>query len=155
MNTNFRVERAQLSDLAQLVALERATFNYSCISRRSFKQVIESQHNFCWVVRAGKELAGYAIAFTRRNSNLWRLYSIAVALNFRGLGVGNLLMNEILDTAKRHAAKGLSLEVKSDNKAAIHWYQNCGFETVDLLPDYYDDGSDGFKMRLTFYPESQ
>lgn len=154
MSTNFRVERAQLTDLKQLVALERATFNYSCISRRSFKQVIESSHNHCWVVRSANELAGYAIAFTRRNSRVWRLYSIAVDQSFRGLGVGNLLMNQVLNTAKREGAIAMSLEVKSDNKAAIRWYQSCGFETVDILPNYYDDGSDGFKMRFTFYPES-
>ena len=154
MNTDFRVERAQLSDLEPLVKLERATFNYSCISRRSFKQVIESGHNHCWVVRSVNELAGYAIAFTRRNSKVWRLYSIAVAQSFRGLGIGNLLMNQALSTAKAQGATAMSLEVKSDNKAAIHWYQSCGFETIDILPNYYDDGSDGFKMRFTFYPES-
>ncbi|RUO68375.1 GNAT family N-acetyltransferase [Idiomarina ramblicola] len=154
MSTDFRVERAQLADLDQLVALERATFNYSCISRRSFKQVIDSSHNDCWVVRSANELAGYAIAFTRRNSKVWRLYSIAVAQGFRGLGVGNLLMKQVLNTAKSKGATAMSLEVKSDNKAAIHWYQSCGFETIDILPEYYDDGSDGFKMRFTFYPES-
>lgn len=154
MSTEFRIERAELSDLEQLVALERATFNYSCISRRSFKQVIESTHNFCWVVRSDDKLAGYAIAFTRRNSKVWRLYSIAVAEAFRGFGVGNLLMKHLLTLAKKAGATAISLEVKSDNKAALHWYQNCGFETVDILPNYYDDGSDGLKMRFTFYPES-
>lgn len=155
MSTEFCIERADKSDLEQLVSLERATFNYSCISRRSFKQIIESSHNYCWVVRSGNDLAGYAIAFTRRNSKVWRLYSIAVAQSFRGLGVGNLLMSKILSEARSHGANAMSLEVKSDNKAAIHWYQNCGFETTDILPQYYDDGSDGFKMRFTFYPESQ
>lgn len=154
MNTEFRIERAQLTDLDQLVVLERATFNYSCISRRSFKQVIESSHNHCWVARSANEIAGYAIAFTRRNSKVWRLYSIAIAQSFRGLGVGNLLMDQVLIAAKNSGAIAMSLEVKSDNKAAIHWYQRCGFETVDILPEYYDDGSDGFKMRFTFYPES-
>ncbi|MCP1339339.1 GNAT family N-acetyltransferase [Idiomarina sp. M1R2S28] len=155
MNTEFRIERADKNDLEQLVSLERATFNYSCISRRSFKRVIESNHNYCWVARSGNDLAGYAIAFTRRNSKVWRLYSIAVAQSFRGLGVGNLLMNEVLNSAKSSGAVAMSLEVKSDNKAAIHWYQSCGFETIDILPEYYDDGSDGFKMRFTFCPESQ
>jgi len=154
MNTEFRVEPAKLTDLDQLVTLERATFNYSCISRRSFRQVIQSDHNYCWVARSENQLAGYAIAFTRRNSKVWRLYSIAVSLNFRGFGVGNLLINHVLDTAKRQGAEAMSLEVKSDNKTAIHWYQNCGFETIVILPNYYDDGSDGFKMRFTFYPES-
>ena len=106
------------------------------------------------MARSENQLAGYAIAFTRRNSKVWRLYSIAVSLNFRGFGVGNLLINHVLDTAKKQGAEAMSLEVKSDNKTAIHWYQNCGFETIDILPNYYDDGSDGFKMRFTFYPES-
>jgi len=151
---NVNVERAQLSDLDNLVRLERATFNYSCISRRSFKHLISSATAYCWVARAGNRLLGYALVLTRRNSSVWRLYSIAVAPEARGKGIGQKLMDELISCARKSQAKALSLEVKSDNKAAIAWYQDCGFETIDVLANYYDDGSDGLKMRFTFDPES-
>lgn len=151
---NIYVELAKPSDLDELVRLERATFDYSCISRRSFKHLIDSATAHCWVVRDGEKLLGYALVLTRKNSPVWRLYSIAVAPNARGKGIGQKLMNELIACARKTKAKAVSLEVKSDNKAAIAWYQDCGFETVDVLASYYDDGSDGLKMRFTFDPES-
>jgi ribosomal-protein-alanine acetyltransferase len=151
---NVSIEPAQLSDLDSLVRLERATFDYSCISRRSFMHLIRSTSARCWVAKDGTKLLGYALVLTRSNSLVWRLYSIAVAPEARGKGIGQKLMDELISCARKSQAKALSLEVKSDNKAAIAWYQDCGFETIDVLANYYDDGSDGLKMRFTFDPES-
>lgn len=145
---NAYVELAKSSDLDNLVQLERAIFNYSSINRRSFKHLIGSATVHCWVARNGNKLLGYALVLTRKNSAVWRLYSIAVAPEARGKGIGQQLMDELISCARTHHAKAVSLEVKSDNKAAIAWYQNCGFETIDVLANYYDDGSDGLKCVL-------
>lgn len=153
MNAELTLRKAQLSDRFALSELEQATFNDSCISQRSFKRFITSAHNHCWVVSKHTQLAGYAIALTRKNSRVWRLYSIAVAAGYRKAGVGNALIQRLMSQARQQGASAMSLEVKCSNRAAIHWYQRLGFETVDVLPNYYDD-SDGFKMRFTFCPEN-
>lgn len=141
---------ATLDDLANLVALEAATFDYSQIGRTSFRRLIKSASAHLFVLAEGAEIRGYGLLLTRKNSKTWRLYSIAVAAAARGTGVGRKLLEHALELARTNGAKALSLEVKVDNQAAIELYRRYDFEVVDLLPDYYPGHADGYRMRLTF-----
>src|SRR5690606_5922434 len=96
------------------------------------------------------QLIGYVLLLTRSNSRIWCLYSIAIAPEARGNGLGKALFEFAIHTAKQHGASALSLEVKTTNKAAIKLYEKYDFAVVDLLPGYYDDGTDGYRMRLSF-----
>lgn len=157
MNTNcgFKIDPCQRSDITALVELENQVFDYSRISRRNFIRLLQSPAAFILLAKdSADKLAGYAVILTRRNSRYARIYSIAVAPAFRGQGVAKLIVNEVIKTQRQQDRLGLSLEVKLDNKQAIQLYQSLGFETVDILVNYYDDGTDGLKMRLTFDPES-
>ncbi len=44
--------------------------------------------------------------------------NIAVHPNHRGLGIGNILMNEIIDICKEHNLTSITLEVRESNTAA-------------------------------------
>lgn len=67
----------------------------------------------------------------------------------RGQGVAKKLLLEIINQAKSKAA-GLRLEVKCDNQPALNLYRQLGFEVTDLLPNYYSDGSDGYRMQQSW-----
>ena len=158
MNTNCRItiHPCQRSDITALVEFfENEVFDYSRISRRNFIRLLQKSllPPSC-LPKTVQMLAGYAVILTRRNSRYARIYSIAVAPAFRGQSVAKRLVNEVIEAQRQQGRHGLSLEVKLDNKQAIQLYQSLGFETVDILVDYYDDGTDGLKMRLTFDPES-
>lgn len=154
MSSNLKVRLAERQDLDDLTELEQRTFDYSRISRRNFRRLIQSPSVHFWVVTESAKVIAYAIALTRKNSRYWRIYSIAVDAQHRGRGIARALLEHIIKEAKKGRLSGLTLEVKSDNISAIKLYQLYNFETVDVLPDYYDDGTDGFKMRLTFYQGS-
>ncbi|CAB0151595.1 Ribosomal-protein-alanine acetyltransferase [Pseudidiomarina piscicola] len=147
------IRLATLDDVAQLVTLEAATFDYSQLGKRSFSRLLKSTSAHMFVVPSDKNdtvLKGYSLLLTRKNSAIWRLYSIAVATDARGQGVGRQLLEHALTYAKAHGAKALSLEVKVDNQAAIELYRRYDFEVVDVLPDYYPGYADGYRMRLSF-----
>lgn len=44
----------------------------------------------------------------------------------------------------------ITLEVRVSNAAAIQFYKKFGFYVVNIIPDYYKDGEDGYLMRRTF-----
>ncbi|MDN7125169.1 GNAT family N-acetyltransferase [Pseudidiomarina sp. 1APP75-32.1] len=147
------IRPAELSDVNALVALEAATFDYSQLGKRSFQRLLkaESAHIFVFTTPAAPaQVLGYSLLLTRKNSRVWRLYSIAVAAQARGQGVGRQLLEHAMSYAEAQGAKGLSLEVKVDNTAAIELYRRYDFEVVDLLPDYYPGHADGYRMRLSF-----
>lgn len=145
------IQSASLADVDDLVDLETRCFEYSRMGRRSFRRLILGSSGHFTVARnsENQQLLGYTLLLTRRNSRVWRLYSIATAPEARGSGLGRALLEEAIDRAKRNAAKVLSLEVKVDNKGAIALYEKLDFAVTDLLPGYYDDGTDGYRMRLT------
>ncbi|PYE33837.1 ribosomal-protein-alanine acetyltransferase [Idiomarina fontislapidosi] len=158
MNTdsNLSIQPCQRDDINALVELENQVFDYSRISRRNFNRLLRSPAAQMLLAKDHtQQLAGYVVILTRRNSRYARIYSIAVAPAFRGQGVAKRLVKDVIETQRQQGRHGLSLEVKLDNKHAIQLYQSFGFETIDVLAGYYDDGTDGLKMRLTFDPESR
>lgn len=146
---NLIIRRAVASDLDALVALENRSFSYDQIGRRSFAHLLKQRSSLLWCAEIDRQLIGYTIVLTRKNSRKWRIYSIAIAAEARGKGVGRALMQAVMKHATDASVAVLSLEVKCGNKGAIELYRQLGFEVVDLLPGYYSDDSDGYRLQLT------
>ena len=149
------IRLATADDVAELVALEHRCFTGDRIGKASFRRFTQVSSAKLWIVQSSDmqdKIAGYAITLTRRNSNWWRVYSIATAPEARGTGVGKFLMNHIITACRKAKAAGVSLEVKDSNMGAITLYRALGFEVTDLLAQYYEDGSDGYRMRLSLPP---
>ncbi|WP_113907947.1 GNAT family N-acetyltransferase [Aliidiomarina celeris] len=147
---NFNVSLATPHDAQALFALEHRCFDGDQLGLRSFRHLLKSPSARVWLVKNGDALAGYTLVLTRRNSGWWRIYSVAIAPEQRGKGLSHLLMDRILSEAKLAKAQGIRLEVKVSNHSAIELYRRYQFEVVDILPNYYQDGSDGYRMQYSF-----
>jgi ribosomal protein S18 acetylase RimI-like enzyme len=165
------VRKAQLSDLEKLVALENRVFTYDQIGRRSFRYLLQRPNVQIWCAELTEHatpnttkrtangaalsetttiFAGYTIILTRKNSRKWRVYSLATAPEARGKGAAKALMNAVQEAAENNPnVSTVSLEVKCDNAGAIALYRNLGFEVVDVMPSYYSDGSDGYRLQIS------
>ncbi len=150
MSTAWQFREATLQDVDNLVALEQRCFDYSRMGARSFKRLLVAPSAHIYVCEQNNTLIGYYLLLTRKNSQRWRLYSIATAPEARGTGLGRALLEHAIEVARVNAAISLGLEVKTDNKTAIRLYEKLDFAVIDLLPGYYDDGTDGYRMRLSF-----
>lgn len=60
------------------------------------------------------------------------IISIAVDKEFRRMGIGSKLVDEVL----KRAGKAY-VEVRESNEEAIEFYGSLGFEKVDRVPQYY------------------
>lgn len=145
------MRQATSVDLDALERLEKRCFSYDQIGRRSFARLLKSPSAFIWVIdndNSSHQIAAYAIILTRRNSRIWRLYSMATDPDARGKGLARYLLSELLTRAA--AQKYLvRLEVKCTNNQALNLYRQLGFEVIDLLPGYYSDGDDGYRMQCS------
>ena len=148
-DSSWRFRLATMNDVQRLVDLEAQCFDYSRMGARSFKRLINSASAHIYLGERQGKLLGYYLLLTRKNSQRWRLYSIATAPEARGSGMGRALLEHALAQATQHGAISLSFEVKIDNAPAIRLYETFDFEVIDLLPGYYDDGTDGYRMRVT------
>ncbi len=75
-----------------------------------------------------------------------RVLMFAVAAGFRDRGIGTQLMNAFLHVAANRGIKRLELEVRKSNAGGIQFYRRYGFDIGFLLPSFYTDGEDGYKM---------
>lgn len=75
-----------------------------------------------------------------------RVLMFAVAAGFRDRGIGTQLMNTFLQVAGNRGIRRIELEVRQSNERGIRFYRRYGFEIGFLLPRFYTDGEDGYKM---------
>ncbi len=76
---------------------------------------------------------------------------LAVDSEFRGHGVGTALLNALRRTCMMEGISTIQLEVKTKNTEAIEFYRHHGFILSEMLPHYYNDGSDGYRMVSATY----
>ena len=75
-----------------------------------------------------------------------RILMFAVAAGFRDRGIGTQVMNAFLQSCGLKGIRRIELEVRRSNGGGIRFYQKYGFEIGFVLPSFYTDGEDGYKM---------
>lgn len=73
--------------------------------------------------------------------------TLAVRPEWRGRGLGELLLASLIERAMEHEAGVITLEVRASNMKAQNLYQKYGFAVVGRRKGYYsDDGEDALIM---------
>jgi ribosomal-protein-alanine acetyltransferase len=144
MNTLFR--SAVIKDLPALLQLEEQCFTTDRLNRRSFQWMISRAHGQLLVAQRGEHLLGYAVVLFHRGTSLARLYSIAIAAQARGNGLGKQLLDRVEACALEHDCAYLRLEVRIDNPGAIALYERNGYQRFALVKDYYQDHADALRL---------
>jgi peptide alpha-N-acetyltransferase len=76
---------------------------------------------------------------------------LAVQSSHRRLGIGRLLVKQILKRMKDNDCVSVTLETEVSNKAAQRLYQDTfGFIREELLVRYYLNWGDAYRLRLWF-----
>ena len=75
-----------------------------------------------------------------------RILMFAVAAGFRRHGIGRQLMDTFLGTCRAARIRRVELVVRRSNGVGIRFYERYGFKTAFVLPAFYTDGEDGYKM---------
>lgn len=65
--------------------------------------------------------------------------NIAVDPQYRGQGIGALLVEELINISEKKGITNLTLEVRVSNTAAKSLYKKYGFQDCGIRPGYYAD----------------
>ena len=74
--------------------------------------------------------------------------NIAVKKEYRGMGFGKMLMNALIEEAKKQSIRAMTLEVRVTNTPAINLYKNLGFKEAGVRKKYYSNFDDALIMWL-------
>ena len=75
-----------------------------------------------------------------------RILMFAVTAGFRRQGIGRQMMDAFVQMCGMRGLRRIELEVRKSNEEAIRFYRRYGFDTQTVLPKFYTDGEDGYKM---------
>ncbi len=140
-HVSVRVRRASPADLGDLIDLENATFNSDRLSPRQWKHHLGSARASVLVIELDDRSCAAAVMFFRKGSPLARLYSLAVAADLRGRGIGEILLDACEGDAIDRGCTRLRLEVRDDNGPAQRLYERRDYRLLASRPDYYEDGA--------------
>jgi ribosomal protein S18 acetylase RimI-like enzyme len=135
------------SDLDNLLTLERCAFAGDQLSRRSLRHFLGSPTAALLVAEQDDRLAGYALVLFTARSGVARLYSIAVAPEWAGRGVGVLLLAAAEAAARGRGYRVMRLEVDATNARAIARYRKAGYAAFTRRPGYYENGADALRFQ--------
>lgn len=127
---------ANCTDVQEILKLDNS---YNC-DMYSEKQILDFFNiNYYRVIVAKRFdiIIGYicfSIIFEECN-----LIKIVVDKDYRKMGIGKNLVNEMINTCKENNVSKIYLEVREDNISAISFYEKLGFEFENLRPNYYGD----------------
>jgi len=76
-----------------------------------------------------------------------RILMLAVYGPWRRHGVGSAIMDAFVKECAMRGLNVIELEVRKSNADAVRFYARYGFQVATVLPRFYTDGEDGYKMR--------
>ncbi|KIX90526.1 alanine acetyltransferase [Staphylococcus microti] len=144
LKDQLNIRRMVKEDVPAIFDIERVSFQQSSWTIDAFYHELE-QNNFAhyFVMTYDEKIIGYI--------GLWivvdqaQITTVAVAPEYRGYGLGQLLLNYAKNFASTIATM-MSLEVRENNHVAQHVYQKMGFEFGGKRKNYYGDGEDAYVM---------
>jgi ribosomal-protein-alanine N-acetyltransferase len=144
----FAVEfgAAREGDLDALVAIERGSPR--AWNREAFAAEFGRTPPTLFVLRASG--APVAFAVVRFQPPDMDILNLAVSPEWRGRGLGRLLLSSLLDHAAGNGVQSVFLEVREGNEKARKLYENAGFaETQRRRGFYQEPPEDAILMRLS------
>lgn len=100
------------------------------------------------VAKYKEEIVGFAgITVILDESNIM---NIVVKKEKRMKGIGNLLLQKLIEISQELGTKFITLEVNINNKPAINLYKKFGFKEVGIRKKYYNSIDDALIMTKEF-----
>ena len=146
------IRPAVVGDLGALLRLENACFETDRINRRQFRYLLIRGRARTLVAEEDGALLGYVLVLFSQATSVARIYSIAVAAQARGRGVGQRLVAAAEDAAWGQDRAYLRLEIRRDNPASQALFEGAGYRRFGVLSDYYEDHMEALRYEKTLSP---
>jgi len=126
--------RAMLDeDLQYVIKIEEASYTHPW-TLGIFRDCLRVGYH-CQVLEMDGDIQGYAVMSEAVGEA--HILNVCVHPECQGTGLGKVLVEYLLDSARRMRAEIVLLEVRPSNKTALSLYHNMGFCEVGTRKNYY------------------
>jgi ribosomal-protein-alanine N-acetyltransferase len=138
------------ADMDEVMAIERTSYRFPW-SAGFFLQELQVACARSVLAECDGRIVGYVLYWILPGA--LDVHNIAVHVDFRRRGIGRVLLDRVIDEARRQSAARVTLEVRRSNLTAQKLYESVGFATSGVRKGYYsDDGEDALAMTLELTP---
>jgi ribosomal-protein-alanine N-acetyltransferase len=148
MNPESRqIRRARPTDIPEIMAIERECF-VEPWDEEVFVQTMEWTPFHFFVTLAGGRLRGFIVGCmeTTGPATYGHISNLGVTGEYRGRGLGRILVSRLEQQFIVDGAEGVLLEVRVSNTGAQEFYRRLGYQEAFLLSGYYSNGEDALVM---------
>ncbi len=134
---DIEIRKMTLEDIDKVLFIERQSFTTPW-SKEAMEREIKSNELARYIVAVkDNEVVGYGGFWLIVDEG--HITNIAVDEEYRGLGIGNILVEGLIDFGYEANCEAMTLEVRESNVVAQNLYEKYGFVAVGIRPKYYTD----------------
>lgn len=129
-----------LDDVERVSELEQLAFPTPWPAEAFFNELTINKHARYIVAEADGEVVAYC--------GMWMLLdeahitNVAVHPRYRGKGIGERLLRQMMSRALAEGGKKMTLEVRPSNRIARRLYEKLGFSERGIRKKYYSDNDE-------------
>ena len=139
----IEIRKIKPIDLNDVLEITKICFPDS-LPESYFKKLLLEYPEF-YIAKKNGQTAGYILGFMKTNTLGW-IKTIAVSPKFQKQGIGNKMMNFIIDKLEKAGAEKIGLYVRENNQKGISFYLNLGFNEKEKIKKYYSNGDSAYLM---------
>ncbi len=129
------IRELQEEDVPRLAQIEAESFSMPW-SEKDFRELLS--HSYCtYVVAVADGQVAGCCGFTNI-CHVANIDNVVVAPGFRGRGIAQAMLKEVMVRGEAEQAEAFTLEVRVSNEAAIHLYEKAGFVSEGIRPGFYE-----------------
>ena len=113
-----------------------------------FKQELENENSHYLVAKINEEIVGFAGIWISIDEA--HITNIVTKKSYRKNGIGNLLLNSLINLCNNLKMNSITLEVNESNEPAISLYKKFGFKNLGIRKKYYNNSENAIIMTLFF-----
>ncbi len=138
------LRKARNEDLDELYLIDKACFPQHHFSKYFIRLLLEYPSSIAIVALSSNRIVGFTIGVIEEE-NEGRIYTLGVLPDFRGRGIGRLLLEKLEEELAMLGIEKCCLEVMEGNTPALQLYSKMGYRKVGVIKRYYGN-RDGIVM---------
>jgi ribosomal-protein-alanine N-acetyltransferase len=136
MTDAVSIRAMRLADVPRVIEIELQCFTMPW-SEATFKGLLRRADASLFVADAEGEVVGYSVFWSVLEQG--ELGNVSVAPGWRRQGIGQRLVQTVLDAAGQRGVREVVLEVRVSNTAAQQLYERYGFSQIGRRRNYYTE----------------
>ena len=134
-------------DMDEVLEIERSSFEFPW-TEEEFLTCLRQRNCIGTVAELDHEIVGFMIY--ELHQSMLRILNFSVSPTCRRRGVGQQMVQRLIDKLSQQRRREIVLEVRETNLDAQLFFANSGFKALSVLRNHYDDTcEDAYYMRYS------